>query len=313
MSNISPWNLYDLDPPWENRPSLFRHVHAHLELDAIGLVEGGDNLPDERSVRSKDELTFAPGARDGILLHHTQVPGTAKHVAGAILKALHELLEETRTEHAAALYSLLAAHSALECYLPLLQTIFYDPDLDQDRLYQTALWLATEAPDREPVKAAIAILGLYSGGEEKLGLLRILGRHEEFTFFTAMALWVEANAEQELWELAQHVTGWGRIHIVDRLAHTQNERIRAWMLREGYRNRIIYEYTACTCATGGDLLGALSLPTPDEALLTGAGDILQALIDGRWEPAKGIYDYVDAVPATELWLEHLQKRNANTR
>lgn len=32
------------------------------------------------------------------------------------------------------------------------------------------------------------------------------------------------------------MNGWGRIHVVERLAQTENAEIKHWLLREGYRN-----------------------------------------------------------------------------
>jgi hypothetical protein len=66
------------------------------------------------------------------------------------------------------------------------------------------------------------------------------------------------------------ITGWGRIQIIERLAETKDEQIRAWMLRDGYRNDIMEEYTALTCAKTGNLVAALRQPEPDGKLLKGA-------------------------------------------
>jgi len=92
-------------------------------------------------------------------------------------------------------------------------------------------------------------------------------------------------------ELAQHLTGWGRIHIVDRLAATRDERIKAWLLRDGCRNDIMDEYTALICAKTGDLVTALRTSNPDLPLMKGAGAILAALIRGG--PAEGFEGYSD--------------------
>ncbi len=186
---------------------------------------------------------------------------------------------------------------------PLLESVS-DEEVDRERL--RARWLATGAPDREPLKAGIALFGLFPANDAR-ELLLALGRHEEFTLYSAVALLdTEDGPERRLYELARRVSGWGRIQTIERLAGTQDEEIRAWMLREGYQNTIMYEYTAYTCATSGDLADALKSPGPDEALLKGGADILSALIDGRGGPAEGIDEYEDGPEATELFLGHLR-------
>lgn len=135
-------------------------------------------------------------------------------------------------------------------------------------------------------------------------IYQTLGRHDEFTLYCALAL---GNSEQEpddaLWELARNVSGWGRIHVVERLAQTTHPAIKAWLLREGFRNDVMYEYLAGTCARAGGLLAALSEDQVDQELLTATGEILQALIAGG--PAEGIDDYEDACPVIESYLGHM--------
>src|SRR5207248_2725531 len=119
------------------------------------------------------------------------------------------------------------------------------------------------------------------GQPQDMEIFRTLGRHEEFTLFCAVGL---ANAcddgETQLWELAKHVDGWGRIHLVERLSKTENPEIKDWLLREGYKNSVMYEYLAYPCAVGGGLLAALEADEVDDDLLLSAAEIIQALITG---------------------------------
>jgi hypothetical protein len=103
--------------------------------------------------------------------------------------------------------------------------------------------------------------------------------------------------------LARNVNGWGRIHVVERLAQTQNPAIKDWLLREGFRNSVLYSYLAGTCARAGDLRAALSKHQVDRELLTAAGEIIRTLIFGG--PAGGIDDYEDARTVIESYLGHI--------
>ncbi len=307
MSDRSFWNMYDVDPPWwGDRPSLFRHIQAHIRPGESDLVEDGETLPDEERARGESSIGWVPGAMDGVF----GPAEDAERAVDEIVRALRELTDEASTERAARLYALLAEHNTRDYVDPLLEIVRED-GVDPHRLHAIARWLATEAPDREPVKAGIALLGLFHVSEDREVLLT-LGHHEEFTLYSAVALLnTEDDPERQLYNLARQVSGWGRIQIVERLAGTQDEEIKAWMVREGYQNSIMYEYTAQVCATTGDLLGALSSPDPDDALLKGAADILSTLIDGRGGPAEGIGEYEDGAEATELFLKHLRDRQVD--
>src|SRR5206468_7985327 len=79
---------------------------------------------------------------------------------------------------------------------------------------------------------------------------------------------------------------------------------RRWLLREGFRNSVMYEYLAATCARAGGLLAALGEDDVDRELLIAAGEIVQALIAGG--PAEGMDDYEDARPVVEAYLGHME-------
>ncbi len=304
------WDIRGVVPPWGNRPSIHRCLHDQLGTATTSLSRAGVSLPDEYQVvqQSGSRFGWVAGALDGVLGHHSEDRDPAE-VASLVLRALTALTEKDTNDRAEALYSLLAAYSTLPYVDALLRLITQSASLQTDRVQAVARWLATEAPDREPVKAAIAILGVVSRGEDR-ELLLILGKHEEFTLFSAIALQhTEAHPEPLLWHLAQNVTGWGRIHVVERLAATRDEQIKSWLLREGCRNDIMDEYTALVCAKSGELVSALRSANPDEALTKGAGAILAALIRGG--PAEGIEGYSDGAEATELYLAHLRGRGAD--
>jgi hypothetical protein len=302
----SEWDIRDVAAPWGPRPSIYEHIRAHLQTDKPGLKEGGETLPDE-DMQTNEGLRWAPGALDGVFGHHSS-PGEATQLAGDVLKALQASTEKATAQRARALYSVLTKHSTLAYIDPLLEAIVNANKINPDRLRAVARWLATGSPDREPVKTSIAILGL-SGGNEDRDLLLTLGRHDEFTLYVAVALQnSEEQPEHLLWELGTSVTGWGRIHIVEKLAGTEDERIKAWLLREGYRNAILLEYTALICARTGGLLEALRQSEPDDQLLKSAGEILSALICGRDGPAEGMEAYPEGAEAVDWYLRHLRTR-----
>jgi len=302
------WDLNAVQPPWGDRTSIYQHILANIRPGEPGLGEQGDQLPDDEIVRGDNQLRWAPGALDGVFGHHGG-GGEPEDVATNILESFRALTKKSTTERAASLYNLLVENSALSYVDQLIEAVFGHDDLELPRLYEIAHWLATGAADREPIKCAISLLGVCQGGDDR-DLLLTLGRHEEFTLFASVALKNTGDEpELSLWALACLVTGWGRIQIIERLAETKDEQIKAWLLREGYHNDILYEYTALICAKTGELSIALLTPDPDDKLLRGAGAILTALIQGHGGPVEGIEAYEAGPAATELYLMHLQTRD----
>jgi len=303
MPQYSPWDLSLVTPPWGERPSIYQHVLAHISPD-LGLLEAGAELPDEQIVFPAGKLRWVAGAMDNICNRAESADASAEE----IYAALEGLAGEATDAQAEVLYAVIARQSVISYVDPLLRLIDERYVLPKDRMSDIARWLATEAADREAVKLGVALLG-HVAEMANMHLLFTLGRHEEFTLYAAVALCrASASPEHALWELARHVRGWGRINIVERLANTQDDEIKAWMLREGYRNDIMIEYTALPCAVGGGLRKALEMPASDEELLTGAGEILSALIAGG--PGPGMRAYDDGLAATELYLTHLLARGS---
>lgn len=52
----------------------------------------------------------------------------------------------------------------------------------------------------------------------------------------------------------------GRIAAIERLDGTAWPEIKRWLMRQGYENRVMNEYTALIRAETGDLAGELSRP-----------------------------------------------------
>lgn len=295
-SKKGAWALASRTPPWGSKPSIYAHISGHIRPDAKGLNEDGARLPDENP---DDQIKFAPGLMDGVF---GGSGADANEKVTRLHRAITNELENVTDASLKQLYDELLDGRALEYVDPLLEVLANDRRIDRERLHALAGWLAREAPDRDPVKVALAIIGLLADEADR-DLLLTLGRHDEFTLYAAVALLRLRDGERNLFELAQHVDGWGRIETVQRLADTTDPQIKAWMLREGYKNSIMYEYLAYTCAVTGGLRTELSKDSIDPELLHAAGDLIQALIEGG--PAEDMNDYADGARVAELYLQQL--------
>lgn len=306
------WESGNLPAPWSSeRPSIYRFIQSNLRGQDHGLPDEAQDLPDEALVREVQSMGWVAGGLDGAFQHHAE-GGNDRARAEALYKVLSEALSKGTEKNLKTLYELLRQDQLIDFIDPLIEVIIEegrtDRTLPADRLHRLARWLALEAPDRGPVKFGIAMLGLVELEDtDDRPLFQTLGRHEEFTLYAVVSILGRyEDAERELFDLAKHVNGWGRIQIVERFSETQDPEIKAWLLREGFRNSVMYEYLAHTAATAGGLLQELKASDPDEDLLKGAGEILKALTSGG--PAEDMDDYSEGAEATKLYLQHLDSR-----
>ncbi|MGK8506762.1 hypothetical protein ACRS5S_01485 [Nocardia asiatica] len=182
-------------------------------------------------------------------------------------------------------------------------------DLPSEKLYRAARFVTENATKREVAKLGIALLGMC-GDQRDRELLQLLGSLEEFALFAVVALMnTQPDPQRAVFELAQRLHGWGRIHAVERLEGCADPDVKAWLLRGGFRNGVMNEYLAHIAATTGGLYEALLADEVDDALLDGAAGILEALAIGG--PAKEMRDYDDAIPAMHRFAE-LVARSAPT-
>jgi hypothetical protein len=306
MSSLSREDNSGHEPPsmpWDQRPSILEFVRSHVAKDKPGMTEDGYTLSDEERACKGSKFRWAAGAMDGVTTHHMGKGDNAEDVQKTVELVLAYSHQPTATNKA-ALYEHVIAANIVSIIDRVIEALLKEDGISHERLYELAYSFVTESPDREPVKFGIAILGLFRQPANQ-ELFQTLGRHDEFTLFCAVALANASNDyEEAVWTLARNVVGWGRIHVVERLARTENPAIKNWLLREGFRNSVMYEYLAGTCARAGGLLAALSEDHVDRELLTAAGEIIQALIAGG--PAEGIGDYEDARPVIESYLRHME-------
>lgn len=289
--------------PWPDEcVSIYEHINQGIRPGSIGLSDSVQTLPDELPYDGST-LRWSAGSLDGAFGHHV---GGQDDSAESVFRCLKAVLDSPSEKRISVFYQSLLSVDVLTLVDDLIERVMDEDSLNYERLLVFVYWLTTQSPDRSAVKIGMALLGMYRGSSFT-SVFAVLGRHEEFTLYSAVAFSHSLeDPEPELWSLAQHVDGWGRIHLVERLAYTENEEIKQWMLREGYKNSVMYEYLAYTCATVGGLAQALALPELDEELVLGAGDIIEALIVGG--PAKGMDDYADGGKVVQLYLGYLRKR-----
>ena len=290
-----------------DQPAILEFVRAHLDPCGCGLLPGGDDLPggeNDPALPSTETVRWAPGARDGVAALHVAAGVTDTDIGELIALIGGAINNQFSPAEYGELYDRLRAERAVAIADELVGAVARS-DLPPSGVAELGRRLAGTGHHAEAVKVGIALLGL-TGTVEDRDLLLTLGRHEEFTLFCAAALrGSEAEPDRALWSLARSVDGWGRIHAVKRLWRTGDEEIQDWIVRGGFRNKVMNEYLAYIAATTGRLLERLEAD-PDEELAGAAGEIISALIAGG--PAQDIDDYPDAPQLLEDYLRLISDR-----
>jgi hypothetical protein len=291
-------------PPARKGQSIYQYVSEHLGPDGALNPENA-SLPDEARVTT-GEVKWAPGAMEGVFGHHVGAGDDRQDRTGVVVKRLNAAVGRPSNRNLRRLYDAVCDDGVLSIVDRVVERVA-SPGTNRGGVHQLGRWLVTTGVDRGAVKMGIALLAA-TGLDQDVDVVRLLGRHEEFTLYAAVAMSNGAqDPEAELWDLAQAVRGWGRIHCVERLAATQDPSIRDWILREGFRNSVMYEYLAYIAATTGGLNDALRRDPVDRELLTAAGEILDALVTGG--PAQDMDDYADGVDAVAAYLALMQVRS----
>jgi hypothetical protein len=295
------------DFPWLRGPSIYRHIRAHLDPITGELTDAGNVLPDDERRAAGMRLRWVSGAMDGVLASPPvgDPPDRVMQIASqavAIARTHSESAQRT-------LYHLLVEDGLINIIDLVIDEINRFGVTLQPYLVDYASRLAENAPDTGAVKFAIAMLGLC-GNTAAIELVSVLGRHEEFTLYACVALArLTESPDDALWRLAQKVHGWGRIQSVRCLSNSASPDIKSWLLREGYRNNIMYGYLALECAVKGGLAESLAADEIDDELLISAGEILSAMTEDG--PFDKLDDYADARYVVGRYLDHLESRASN--
>lgn len=304
-----PIDFSKIAPPWDSkRASIYRHILANIDFEDGKLTKAGQTLPDDDVVYKPGDLRWVPGGFDGAFGHHGG-GGADESTAKKHFKHLKKLLKSPSSDSVAVFYEHLLEEKTLGFIDPFLEFILREELIQDPSLYSLTKWILKNSPDREALKTAIAMLGTCAT-EDDSDLFIEIGKHEEFTLYAIVAITHSlSDPEDSLWQLGKAVDGWGRIHVIETLATTKNPAIQDWMLLEGYRNTVMYEYTAYTCATTGRLMQALCGPNPSAQLIDAACTMLQHMNS----PGPSLADYQEAPMVLSKLAEILKDRELSLR
>ena len=276
--------------------SIYENIQQHLqdgELPRDFVIEGAET----RSKAAK----FAPGAMDGILLYH-MTPYTAdEETKEQILQALRLICEEDNARNVPQIMDIFEKlehrASVVKLYDAIIEVMLKNMDsLDPEKLLQFGDYLVSYGITFLAVKLGLSLLGIFT---EKVAFVKevhlTLGAYDEFTWFAARYFSSGAckGGNEDLFRLAKHVCGWGRIHAVAYLEADTKE-ISDWLLYEGAENTILPQYSADLCLLKAGAAHRLREGVTEEEF-NAIGKLMQYALEGG--PCPGLSYANELVPA----------------
>jgi hypothetical protein len=220
------WSLSAI-APIPGRP-LFAHVQDLLPASGRGpLPHGGEPLPDEPPL-DPSKVRFGGGSLDGIM----SVRGGGSDgneslaAASAVVSLTRKTLPSTKEVHVAA--NAIAAFEgphAMDRFLRANRK----GGVSRTRVADIGRWLCEHGVTRQQAKAGLGLLGI-SGRPDDAALIVRLGLLEELTLYSVVGLKnLLPDADAALFDLAQQVSGWGRIQCIFRLKDSALPEVRYWL------------------------------------------------------------------------------------
>jgi hypothetical protein len=294
---------------WKTENSIYNHLVSRITAEGK-LDDTASELPDEQPFDDEgNNIKFAPGLFDAISGGEDTAEADAK--IKELMRLLKDVAYSDNPVSQAELYHKIVSSDAVISFIDtLLEKAMASKLPVKPYLLSFAEDLAFHTTHRNSVKIGLALLGMCRN-EKEIERIKILALHDEFTIFAVVALFnLSDRLPKDLLELAKKVDGWGRIQIIWRLADLDlSGDMKEWLLLEGYKNNIMYEYLAYTCAVKGDLHLKIQVDTISSDLYDAAGEIIDALIAGG--PAEDISNYVYAALTVENFIRHSQQHAVN--
>jgi hypothetical protein len=170
--------------PARKGQSIYQYVLEHLGPD--GAVSPEDaSLPDERRVMT-GELKWAPGAMEGAFGHHAGSDDDRQDRTGVVVKRLNAAVGRPSKRNLGRLYDAVCDDNVLSIVDRVVERVA-SPRANRSGVHQLGRWLATTGVDRGAVKMGVALLGA-TGLDQDVDVVRVLGRHDEFTLYAAVAM-----------------------------------------------------------------------------------------------------------------------------
>ena len=273
--------------------SIYELIKSSLQSDG-SLPENFSLLQEET-----DGISWADGAMDGVFLYHTaRNEGSIEPLKDIIFQISEGKFEEADNNLNNLNFSMVSIK------IPLLKWIFQEREnINADNLYKFAISQLTTSKNKECIKFSLSVLSLIGveNDAETLEKIKILALSDEFTLYCLNIIEHLENSNNEIFEIAKKVKGWGTIHSIPYLEVTNNE-MKEWILEKGCHNEVVPSYTALTCAKKINLLEILNEENISNKRFNNISYLVAALLD------EGAATGISALENKEVLIEkYLEK------
>ena len=270
-----------------------------FELIKTSIQPNGE-LPEDFKLPPKDPngVPWADGAMDGVYIYHTVVnEEDIEPLKNIIFQISEGKFEEAQNNLENLDFFMVSRRD------PLLNWIIQEQkQININNLCEFTISQLSTSKNIEVIKFCLCVLEIINLETEKdtIEKVKILALSDEFTLYCLNILKNLENSNEEIFEIAKKVKGWGRIYSVKYLKVTDDE-IKEWILEEGCHNYIIPAYTAYTCAKKINLIEILNQEKISSKKFNDISYLMNALLDE--EAITGISTLEDRELLIERYLE----------
>ncbi|GAA2535012.1 hypothetical protein ACPCK9_06865 [Streptomyces koyangensis] len=150
---------------------------------------------------------------------------------------------------------------------------------DRERVRRTGRWLVRYGTDRCSVTIGLALVAAV-GTADDIPLIQTIGLlSNRFGPLAAHAFESQPGGVEALLWLAERVTGWGRVYVVEALCRLDDPAARPWLLRRACDGDFLNGYFAGKVATVARLHEALAGLDTDSEMVDHIGRLLHLMSD----------------------------------
>ena len=263
-------------------------------------IQSNGELPEDFRLPLKDPngVPWADGAMDGVYIYHTV--GNEEDIEplkNIVFQISEGKFEEAQNNLENLDFFMVSRRD------PLLNWIIQEKEkINANNLYEFASSQLVTTKNIEVIKFCLSILAIMNveTDEETIEKVKILALSDEFTLYCLNIFVKLENSNEEIFEIAKKVKGWGRVHSIGYLEAT-NDEIKEWILEEGCHNNVLPAYTAYTCAKKINLIEILNEEKISSKKFNDISYLMNALLDEG--PVMGISTLENKETLIERYLE----------
>ena len=248
-------------------------------------IQNNGELPENFKLPPKDPngVPWADGAMDGVYIYHT----VRKEEDIEALKSIVFEISEGKFEEAQTNLDKLDFSMVSRRYSLLNWIVQEEEKINLNNLYEFATLQLTTSKNIELIKFCLSVLTIVNIETDKdtIEKVKLLALSDEFTLYCldilvcCLDILVQLeDSNEEIFEIAKKVKGWGRIYSIEYLQATNNK-IKEWMLEEGCHNYVLPAYTAYTCAKKINLVEILNEDKISSKKFNDISYLMNALLD----------------------------------